>query len=205
MERPFYIYNGISTSYSQFAHSVNRRTLDCRPWRGSIIALWADHNPSFIIDLFAIWNAGAIPLLLSRRLPWNTVESLLDLAGAASLITPDDVPSCRIPVLSQARGDNSGNVGSSDTIPEIGCAEQELALILHSSGTTATPKLVQIKRSSLLASINFLLSKWANIWTEQDGSLGSLPLYHTFGLVSELLCTYSIKGNNLLDKIAYSR
>ncbi len=70
----------------------------------------------------------------------------------------------------------------------------EPALILHTSGTTGQPKLAPLSRAGLLASLSFERARWQGIWTAEDATLGWLPLFHSFGLVSELLHTYEVKS-----------
>jgi long-subunit acyl-CoA synthetase (AMP-forming) len=53
---------------------------------------------------------------------------------------------------------------------------------------------VRFSRTSLLASLSFEQAAWDGLWTRRDASLGWLPLYHAFGLISELLYAYRVKS-----------
>ncbi|AUX44867.1 uncharacterized protein SOCE26_063370 [Sorangium cellulosum] len=199
MSSVFYIHNQVATTYAQFGRQVHRRALSLRPWRGGVIALWADNDPDFVINLFAIWQAGAVPFLVSRRLPWTTVAALLEVAGARVLATPDVsrcVPS-PVPVIPSACGADGGGAEAAGERTEalaIGSEEQELAVILHTSGTTNLPKLVRFTRENLHASLRLEEARWGGAWTAEDESLGWLPLYHAFGLISELLHGYRTRS-----------
>jgi len=78
--------------------------------------------------------------------------------------------------------------------PEIGSAAQEMALILHTSGTTHVPKLIRITRANLLASLDLQQQYWRGGWQAGEASLGTLPLSHLFGLYAELLQCYRSRG-----------
>jgi acyl-coenzyme A synthetase/AMP-(fatty) acid ligase/nucleoside-diphosphate-sugar epimerase len=189
----FYVFKGVSTSFAQFNRLVGRRARQLARWRGQVIALWADHEPSYPINLFATWKAGAIPLLVSRRLPEATVLALLERASARALVTPAGGGPYPVAVLDPA-GDGPGQEGPDESDADIGSEEQEVALLLHTSGTTGLPKLVPVTRANLRASLALQLDCWQGHWSAGDGSVGTLPLYHAFGLVSQLLCCYRLKG-----------
>jgi thioester reductase-like protein/acyl-CoA synthetase (AMP-forming)/AMP-acid ligase II/aryl carrier-like protein len=188
----FYVFDRVSTTYAQFARQVRARAAELRRWGGRPVALWAGHTPDFIINLFALWQCDATPVLLSTRLPWPTVRELLRASDAALLIASqpdlcDDPPTAVISAACLLE------TGAADELPppEVGPPAQEIALVLHTSGTTHLPKLVRITRANLLMSIDLFQARWADHWRSTDGSLGWLPLFHVFGLFAELLQTYS--------------
>jgi acyl-coenzyme A synthetase/AMP-(fatty) acid ligase/nucleoside-diphosphate-sugar epimerase len=191
--RIFYIFNDRPTTFAQFGVLVNQRAKALLSWHGHTIGLWADHDPDFVINLFALWKVGAIPLLVSRRLPWTMVSTLLENAQASAILTPDpSVCIGGVPAFSSACGSlgPDAEISHSCELPEIGSALQTTALILHTSGTTNVPKLVRISRNNLFACLDVFEARWKGIWTEADASLGCLPLFHVIGLLVELLPNY---------------
>lgn len=196
--RTFYVYNGVPTTYRQFGGLVRRRAEALGAVRGEVVALWADHDPDFIINLFAIWQAGAAAFLPSRRLPLTIVSTLLEEAGARFLLTPDNLGSSLGAVqvrssVCSAAAEETGSPNDAEELP-AGAPGLDLAVILHTSGTTSIPKPVRISRDKLHASLNLIIGRWRGTWTEEDGSLGFLPLFHVFGLYNELLCCYRMKS-----------
>lgn len=200
--RVFYVHHGVPTTYPEFTRIVLRRAPDFREFNGEVIALWMDHGPDFIINLFATWQAGAIPFLISRRLPVGIVSALLESAGAKLLLCPDSIGEELGPAVVRSsacasEGPSSevdiGEVGERYELP-IGAPAQAFALILHTSGTTNLPKLVRIGLDRLHASIDLISARWRGFWTEEDASLGFLPLFHVYGLYNELLCCYRAKS-----------
>jgi long-subunit acyl-CoA synthetase (AMP-forming) len=194
MNNVFYVFEGVQTTYAAFSLQVARRAHSLPVCRGEVVALLAGHGPDFVINLFALWRAGAVPFLVSTRVPWAMAADLMHTADARLLIT--DQLHC-LPVRPSVR------MISAACEPESGLEEQDAtgfelpnvgAVILHTSGTTSSPKLVRFTRDTLLTSLSFEQAAWGGLWTGRDANLGWLPLYHAFGLISELLYAYRVKS-----------
>jgi acyl-CoA synthetase (AMP-forming)/AMP-acid ligase II len=69
----------------------------------------------------------------------------------------------------------------------------DLALILHTSGTTSRPKIVPITHRSLCASA-FNVSRSLEL-SAQDRCLNVMPLFHIHGLVAALLASLASGGS----------
>ena len=70
--------------------------------------------------------------------------------------------------------------------------ESDLALVLHTSGTTSRPKLVPLTHGNMVASVEAVVRHY-NI-TKADNTLIVQPLFHIGGLVTPLLSTLSVGG-----------
>jgi len=69
----------------------------------------------------------------------------------------------------------------------------DVALVLHTSGTTSRPKLVPLTHSNLLTSAaNIVASLHLN---DQDRCLNIMPLFHIHGLVGALLSSLAAGGS----------
>jgi acyl-CoA synthetase (AMP-forming)/AMP-acid ligase II/thioesterase domain-containing protein len=64
---------------------------------------------------------------------------------------------------------------------------EDLALLLHTSGTTSRPKLVPLTHKNLCVSASNI-AKWLEL-TERDRCLNVMPLFHIHGLVGACLST----------------
>ncbi|XHS76310.1 AMP-binding protein [Burkholderiaceae bacterium UC74_6] len=64
---------------------------------------------------------------------------------------------------------------------------QDVALVLHTSGTTARPKIVPLTQANLLASASNVAQHLA--LTPADSCLNVMPLFHIHGLVAALLAS----------------
>lgn len=70
---------------------------------------------------------------------------------------------------------------------------EEVALLLHSSGTTARPKLIPLTHRNLTVSARQIHATLA--LTPADHSLNVMPLFHVHGLIGALLATLSAGGS----------
>ncbi len=69
----------------------------------------------------------------------------------------------------------------------------DIALVLHTSGTTSRPKIVPLTHQNLLASANNIRNTLR--LTEEDRCLNIMPLFHIHGLVAAILATLSAGGS----------
>jgi acyl-CoA synthetase (AMP-forming)/AMP-acid ligase II/thioesterase domain-containing protein/acyl carrier protein len=72
------------------------------------------------------------------------------------------------------------------------CAPDDIALLLHTSGTTARPKLVPLTHANLCASARNIGRALA--LTSADRSLVVMPLFHSHGLLGGLLAALTAGG-----------
>jgi acyl-CoA synthetase (AMP-forming)/AMP-acid ligase II len=75
--------------------------------------------------------------------------------------------------------------------PGFGEAD-EIALLLHTSGTTSRPKLVPLRHSNLCASAHNVATTLE--FAEHDRGLNIMPLFHIHGIVAGLLAPLSAGG-----------
>jgi len=71
--------------------------------------------------------------------------------------------------------------------------EDDIALILHTSGTTSRPKIVPLLQSNLCASAENIVA--ALSLTPGDRCLNVMPLFHIHGLVASLLASLAAGGS----------
>ena len=71
-------------------------------------------------------------------------------------------------------------------------APDDLALVLHTSGTTSRPKIVPLRQSNVCASARNIRSSLA--FTAADRGLNIMPLFHIHGLIAGILAPLSAGG-----------
>ena len=104
-----------------------------------------------------------------------------------------------IPVITLSpAGDDAGvftlSGGRGKGMADRACAgPDDVALLLHTSGTTSRPKLVPLHQSSVVASALCIAESLA--LTESDKCLNVMPLFHVHGLVGALLATIVSGGS----------
>ncbi len=82
--------------------------------------------------------------------------------------------------------------GKSPVQPDPATSE-DIALVLHTSGTTSRPKLVPLSHANLCCSAESILD-WLQL-TPQDRCLNIMPLFHIHGLAAALLATLAAGGS----------
>lgn len=103
-----------------------------------------------------------------------------------------------IPVLELLPGDAAGSFtlegGSSGTAPRPGMAQEEdEALVLHTSGTTARPKIVPLTQRNIAASAAHIGATLE--LSPADACLNIMPLFHIHGLIAAVLSSVAAGGS----------
>ncbi|HWO72081.1 MAG TPA: acyl--CoA ligase [Dehalococcoidia bacterium] len=167
----------------------------CGIGRNDRVAIVLPNGPAAAIAFLAVAScATAAPLNPAYR--EEEFRFYMDDLGAKALITlPDDAPAAHAAagpnVLRLAlRGepgsyvltDGGGALEPRD--PRFAEAE-DVALVLHTSGTTARPKIVPLRQANLVASAGNIIRSLA--LTADDRCLNVMPLFHIHGLMAALL------------------
>ncbi len=87
------------------------------------------------------------------------------------------------------RGDEAKTIAAMPESPRC----DDIALVLHTSGTTARPKIVPLTQGNLLTSARAVAASLA--LTERDRSLSVMPLFHIHGLVADILAPLHSGGS----------
>jgi acyl-CoA synthetase (AMP-forming)/AMP-acid ligase II/thioesterase domain-containing protein len=93
-------------------------------------------------------------------------------------------------------GDSAGVFALAGAEPESSVSEarpEDVALLLHTSGTTARPKLVPLPHRQLVASARNVRESLG--LREDDRCLNVMPLFHIHGLVAALLASLDARGS----------
>src|SRR5438132_5673135 len=149
----------------------------------STVGTAAPLNPAYTRDEFKFYleDTGARALILPRQ---NSVESRA-AAGENVLIIEADLDSEGQVQLSSAHKPAAPRTGNHPS-PE------DIALILHTSGTTSRPKRVPLSHANLITSAANVAETYQ--LTSEDVSLCVMPLFHVHGLVASTLATLSTGG-----------
>lgn len=148
----------------------------------STVGTAAPLNPAYTRDEFKFYleDTGARALIL----PSNGAD---EARAAAS----DDVMIIEVHLDSdgRVRFSSSGEISvSSSDVPSA----NDIALILHTSGTTSRPKRVPLSHANLMTSARNVAETYQ--LTSADVSLCVMPLFHVHGLVASTLATLSTGG-----------
>jgi acyl-CoA synthetase (AMP-forming)/AMP-acid ligase II len=151
-------------------------------------ATTAPLNPGYKADEFAFYlsdlDARALVIYAGMESPAR------DVAAARGIPVVELVP------------DSDGAAGSYTLTPPTGLAgvakspgiaeAQEVALVLHTSGTTSRPKIVPLRHINVTASAYHVGAALA--LTAEDVCLNIMPLFHIHGLIAATLSSLAAGG-----------
>ncbi len=164
------------------------------------IAVVLPNGPAAAISFLAVSSSAAAAPLNPQLKKAEFEFYLADLQARAMIVAADDVTEApaaarnlNIPVirLPWREGDSVGAVSlfdrdavfRSDSV----AGEHDVALILHTSGTTARPKMVPLSHTNLCRSA-FNVASTLSL-DRRDSCLNVMPLFHIHGIVAALLAS----------------
>ena len=166
---------------------------------GDRVAMLIGNRNEFVTTLFAIARVGAIAVPLSIREQTPGLAYMLNDCSAAMLVHEPDlanrlpdasqVPALRLRVsLGACAGSEdfesvaAGQAGAQTAIPAAKVAEEDIAAIMYTSGTTGNPKGATLTHLGIAHSVmHYGIGMGL---TEQDASIAAVPLSHVTGLVA---------------------
>ena len=203
LEQPPLIYGRLAEQIAYSVAALNRHGYGC----GDRVALVLPNGPQLAVAFLGI-SAGA------QCAPLNPAYSaeeftffLKDLAASVLVTQPGFCPAAEaaarqlgLPLMAlQPSGECSGLFTLEGEISRhlFGrtgfSGPEDVALLLHSSGTTARPKLIPLTHRNLTSSARQIHATLS--LTPADHSLNLMPLFHVHGLIGALLSTLSAGGS----------
>ncbi|HWE61755.1 MAG TPA: acyl--CoA ligase [Chloroflexota bacterium] len=163
--------------------------------RGDRVAIVLPNGPEIVAAFLAVVHGGAVAAPLN---PAYTPDEFTfffgDIQPRALIVAPGDAAAARATApmgcrIVEAAIDDMGRlcfVGDGDGSGAVATPEPEdIALVLHTSGTTSRPKQVPLRHRNLLASARTIVESYQ--LTAADVSLCVMPLFHVHGLVASTL------------------
>ncbi len=171
--------------------------------RGDRVAMVLGGGPETAAAFLAVASAAsAAPLNPAYR--GEELDFYLGDLRARAVLTDGSSPAVvdvararGIPIVELVPGDRAGRFtlsgddgGAADTGPP---SADDVALVLHTSGTTARPKQVPLTHANLVASAHAVAATLA--LSPADRALHLMPLFHIHGLVAGLLAPLAAGGS----------
>ena len=176
--------------------------------RGDRVALALPNSPGYVLLLLAVTRLGAAAAPLNPAYtPTEFGFFLSDIAPRLFLI-PASRPAGAVAAAEQAgtpllavRPAGGGppdllGGGSGGPVPERRSYQpgepDDVAIVLHTSGTTSRPKQVPLRQRNLMASVRTIAAHYR--LGPQDVSFSVMPLFHIHGLVASTFAALSTGG-----------
>jgi acyl-CoA synthetase (AMP-forming)/AMP-acid ligase II len=205
--------SGLTLTYRQLRDEVTRAAeylSSCGVRPGERVAMVYPNSAEAIVLFLAAAIAGtAAPLNPSYKQEEFSFY-LQDTQARVLLVPPGDFPAARsaLPAggtVIEAGFDEGGTLRLSPVshTPSQRRALSEpkddnVALVLHTSGTTSRPKIVPLRHRNLAASVANIIPSYK--LTEDDVALCVMPLFHVHGLVASTLSTFGSGGTVIVPQ-----
>ena len=157
--RPVLVDGDATVDHVELTDRIERRRAELALTERSLVVLAGDNSIEWVVTYLALLNDGHVPLLTATR-------HAADLADVW-------------------RADTSVTVGSNDLdVTRHASASHDLhtdlALLMSTSGSTGSPKLVRLSHRNLLANARSIIDYQR--LDRHDRGVTSLPLHYCFGL-----------------------
>jgi oxalate---CoA ligase len=200
-------YGGLRTHIERTVTSLNRLGIG----RNDRVALVLPNGTEMATAFVAV-AAGATSAPLNPAYRADEFEFYLSDLNAKALIVERGSASpalgvaakLKIPVIEIVRV-GSDPAGVFELVPVVGgktvvaaaaggfAGPDDIALVLHTSGTTSRPKIVPLSQRNVCASAGHILDI-LNL-TPADRGLSIMPLFHIHGLIGSVLSTLTAGGS----------
>ncbi len=144
---------------------------------GDRVVIYAYNHPDYLVALYAIWWLGAVAVPVNRKLHPVELRWIVENAGARLVI--GDQPGLDAgPEVSLADA-----AGASVPVPElpVTMADDALAWLFYTSGTTGKPKGVMLTHG-ILVQMSLCFATDVEALTPEDRLLYAAPASHGAGL-----------------------
>jgi long-chain acyl-CoA synthetase len=183
----------------QMAESVGHWLTEQELPRDARIAILADNHPRWVAAYLGIIASGGAAVPLDTAFHADQVAKLLKDSGSSLLfcdgkhlaIAKKAVSNSAIGIVlldsenaTETSLDSIFAIGPVDFVP-LSSAEDAIASLLYTSGTTADPKGVMLTHGNLMGEVEAVFG-WADLGPD-DAVLGVLPLFHVLSQMANLL------------------
>jgi O-succinylbenzoic acid--CoA ligase len=173
---------------------------------GDNVVLIGKNEPEFIINVLALWQLKAIPVLLNPRLVADEIDVQRIQADCKLLLVSDKINVDEYSGIEVHRYPFDSKKGNNDIESPEHLNPDETAVIIFTSGVSGNAKGVELSFNNLLqsAKIGTQLIQYSN----DDKWLSSLPFYHIAGFSiitrsllfgSSIIITDDLQTNSLMD------
>ncbi|PLS18559.1 4-chlorobenzoate--CoA ligase [Bacillus sp. M6-12] len=202
------VYGNERLTFKQWrekVHSLANGFAESGITKGDNVAICLKNSETFVTIFFALQKIGAVPVPFNFRSKKEGIIYYVKDATAKALIfdnsqfenvvsITNDIPHCslfinidnkktkNIIAISELYSENTKN-------PQIEIQDDDLSVILYTSGTTGDPKGIPITHKN---SMYRALSHGINhgfLHLKDEKVLGIMPLFHTIAIHTTLLCS----------------
>ena len=180
--------NGSILTYSDLYKNVSELTtfFDDK----HLVFIVGENNFATIVCYLSAVESGMVPLLLSSMINQNQLNNLIDVYKPKYIFQKESRPSNDLNLLSSF-GEYGLFIRSKSKSIKL---HPKLALLLTTSGSTGSPKLVRLTKKNLISNAKSI-SEYLDI-NSDDRAITSLPYNYSYGL--SVINTHLSSGGSLV-------
>jgi acyl-CoA synthetase (AMP-forming)/AMP-acid ligase II len=197
--RPALDYGQLRATVVALAQQLNQLGLG----RGDRIALAMGNGPEMVLAFLAAATCGTAAPLNPRYKQDEFAFYFEDTQAKALITLPDTLEAAHAAaapgmtiIAAQPQADGTLRFealrGARSARPVAQAEADDVAMILHTSGTTSRPKRVPLRHRNMVASAHNIRATY-NLGPD-DTALCVMPLFHIHGIMASLLATLSAGG-----------
>jgi long-chain acyl-CoA synthetase len=158
---------------------------------GDRVAIVGGNDRSFVVAYLAALGAGLITVPLNPLSPARELERELAAIGARAVVVGASargsfasLDRAAAPTVEHVidAGDELDELIATDPAPPVDRDDDDLAVMMFTSGTAGSPKAAMLSHGNLRANLEQAQAHAGRAQNELDVSFGLLPLFHIFGL-----------------------
>ncbi|MCS5659389.1 MAG: AMP-binding protein, partial [Dehalococcoidia bacterium] len=202
------IPNGPTVSYGEFGNEVERVAgllAASGLKKGRAVSIVLGNGLDFMVIFLAVTRSGAIAAPLNAAYTVEEFKFFMEDADAQLVIVSKEADAaltaaadlsvpCAVAELDEKGHVTINKNGSelTESVDAVPPSPNDIALFLHTSGTTSRPKGVPLTHANLMASLGNIVSTYE--LTEEDTALVVMPLFHVHGLIGVSLSSLRSGG-----------
>jgi acyl-coenzyme A synthetase/AMP-(fatty) acid ligase len=189
---PIVIEENGMTLHNEDLNSLSDKILQLGSERKAVVFCLCKNTIASLAGYVSFLRAGLVPLLLDAEQDISLINTLLDIYKPSYIWLPqsveknfvdtENVLSFQSYTLLKTKFDNTVKL------------YDDLALLLTTSGSTGSPKLVRLSYSNILSNAQ-AIAEYLNI-NSGERPITSLPMFYTYGL--SVINSHLIKGATIL-------
>jgi long-chain acyl-CoA synthetase len=184
------ISRGATTTYGELLDQVGHvrgglTALGLEP--GDRVGILCANNWYFVVSYLGALGAGLVAVPLNPTSPAKELEKELAAIGARALVVGPAGKTAvgvldrdALPVLEHVV--TPDDLLEAEPTPLVDQADDDLAVLMFTSGTAGSPKAAMLSHGNLLTNLEQVQASPARAQQASDISFGVLPLFHIFGL-----------------------
>ncbi len=160
-------------SYGQLRSNISSLLPHLRP--RTLIILICDNSEATLTAYLACLSSGNVPILVDSGIGKTLLKRLVDLYNPSSIWSP-----FRLEAYAETPVEKISNIWKYDICAQSPKIHDDLALLLMTSGSTGSPKLVRVSYKNLRSNTESI-SAYLDLM-QSDRHITTLPYAYTYGL-----------------------